>query len=335
MSGTRLGRWIAAILAATGVVSPFIAQAQLPATTYRVAILVAEPLEAANQDRAGQAMIGRLAELGHLPGKTLLVEVHSTEGRRERANAVAAELVALRPDLVVVPTCGYLLDAMRRATRTIPILVAACTDDMVAAGIVASLARPGGNVTGLQKLTPELSAKRLELLKEVAPRVQRVAVLWDPDYSTFVDDWRTLRAAAATLGVTLLPVEARSAAELEAAFAAASAQHADAMVSLSDPMTFANGPRVSTLARQYRLPVVTPYREAVEAGTLLSYGPNVLAMIRRAGEMADRILKGMRPAEMPVEQPARFELLINITAAKFLGLTIPHSLLLRADDVIQ
>jgi putative ABC transport system substrate-binding protein len=326
-------RWLFVVILAWSLAA--LAQAQATAVSYRMAFPADVPVEVAERSLASQAMVGRMIELGYLPGRNLQFDIRSTDGRRERAPQVAAELVALRPDLIVVPTCGHLLDSLRKATRTIPILVAACTDDMVAAGIVASLARPGGNVTGQQKLTPELSAKRLELLKDIVPRATRVAVLWDPDYSSFDADWRMLRAAARSLGVTLLPVQARTVAQLDAAFSEAADLRADAMLTLSDPMTFDHAARVAELAAQYRLPLVAPYRQTADAGGLVAYGPNVLAMVRRAAEMADRILKGAKPADMPVEQPAKFDLVVNLKTARALGLTLPQSLLLRADEVIQ
>ncbi len=309
--------------------------AQAAGPIHRVAVASDMPEAVASRSAAGQAMAGRWVELGLVPGKNLLLESRFTESRSERVAAVAAETVALKPDLIVVPTCGRMLDAVRRVTRAIPILVTACTDDMVASGIVASLARPGGNVTGLQKLTPELSAKRLELLKAIVPQAQRVAVLWDPDYSSFEADWQALRGAARVLGVTLQPVEARRVSDLDAAFAAAVAWRADAMLTLSDLMTFEAAPQVSALAAKYRLPLVAPYRETAVTGAVLTYGPNVLAMVRRAAEMGERILKGARPADMPVEQPTGFDLVVNLKTARTLGLTVPQSVLLRATEVIE
>jgi putative ABC transport system substrate-binding protein len=327
---TLLLMLVAAWFAAAGAA---LAQAQ-PAPA-RVAFPTYEPLEVADQNPYGQAITGRMVELGWIPGRNLQLEVRSTGGRRDRVNEVAADLVALKPDLLMVPTCGVLLDALRRATRTIPIVVAACTDDMVAAGIVASLARPGGNVTGLQKLTPELTAKRLEMLKELLPRAQRVAVLWAPDYSSFDADWRALRSAASKLGVTFVSVEVRRPDDIEAAFASAAAQRADAVLTLSDPITVVHPTRVAEAAARHKLPLVAPYREVAVAGGLLSYGPNLLAMMRRAGEMADRILRGARPAEMPVEQPSRFDLVVNLKTARALGIDVPRALLLRADEVVE
>lgn len=318
---------------AAGLAAAALAQAQ-PAPA-RIAIPTDDPIELANQNPYGQAIVGRMAELGWIPGRNLLTETRSTHGRRDRVGEVAAELVSLRPDLLIVPTCGVMLDTLRRATRTIPIVVAACTDDMVAARIVASLARPGGNVTGLQKLTPELTAKRLEMLKELLPRARRVAVLWMPDYSSFDADWRALRAAASKLGVTFVPVEVRGPDDIDAAFAAAAAQRADAVLTLSDPITVAHAVRVAEAAARHKLALVSPYREVAVAGGLLSYGPNLLAMMRRVGEMADGILRGAAPAEMPVEQPSRYELIVNLKTARAIGAEIPRALLLRADEVIE
>jgi putative ABC transport system substrate-binding protein len=282
-----------------------------------------------------KAMLEELGKLGYVEGKNFVIEWRSDENLPQRLPEVAAELAALRPDVIFVGTCGARLDAMRRATRTIPIVVATCNDDMVEAGIAASLAHPGGNVTGQQQITPELSAKRLELLKLVLPRASRIAVMWDPGYGSFEADWRALRGAAGLLRVTLLPIHARGAAEFEAAFTTALAQRAEALITLSDVTSYVNARRIADLAAQYRLPAITPFREATDAGGLVSYGPSITDMFRHSAHFVDKILKGANPAELPIEQPTRFELVINLKTAKALGLTLPQSLLVRADEVIQ
>ena len=222
-----------------------------------------------------------------------------------------------------------------RATANIPIVVAACSDDMVAAGIVQSLAHPGGNVTGIQKLTPELAAKRLELLKEVLPKASRVAILWDPAYSDFAADWTQLRASARSLGVTLLPVEARDPTEFESSFSTMIAMRPDALITFSDAVTYIHRQRLADLASKHRLPMMTPFQETTTAGGLISFGPSIPETTRHSAAFIDRILKGSKAGDVPIEQPTKFELVINMKTAKALGLTIPPSMLARADEVIQ
>jgi putative ABC transport system substrate-binding protein len=206
---------------------------------------------------------------------------------------------------------------------------------MVAAGVVASLARPGGNITGQQKLTPELSVKRLDLLKQLAPGAARIAVLWDPGYSDFAADWKALREAALVLGVTLLSFEARGPDQWEAAFAAIAGQHAEGLMTMQDANTYSHAQRLADLAARSGLPAVFPYDVISRAGGLMSYGVNLPEMFRHSATFIDRILKGAKPSDLPVEQPTRFEFLINLKTAKALGLTIPQSLRLRADEVIE
>ncbi len=244
---------IPALLACV-LAQPVAAQAQPAAKVHRLGIFSYYSMAPKRTMPTDQAFFGGLSRLGYVEGKNLVIEVRSTEGNFERFADVAAELVALKPDVIWVPVCGAPLDAVRRATRTIPIVVATCTDDMVASGIVASLARPGGNVTGQQKLTPELSMKRLDLLKQVAPGAARIAVLWDPGYSDFAADWKALRGAAQVLGVTLLPIEARGPEQWEAAFAAIGSQRAQGLMTMQDatPTSTRNG--LSILQRAVGFP---------------------------------------------------------------------------------
>jgi putative ABC transport system substrate-binding protein len=202
-------------------------------------------------------------------------------------------------------------------------------------GIVASLARPGGNVTGFSKLTPELAAKRLELLKEMVPWVSRVAVLWDPNYSDFTADWRELRTTASATSVTLRPVEVRDLADLDRAFATMVREQAEAIITFSDTMTYNSPTRVAELALRNKLPLMSPFREIADAGGLMSYGPSVPDLFRRSAGYVDKILKGAKPADLPVEQPTKFELVINLKTAKALGLEAPATLLALADEVIE
>ena len=328
---------VALALALAGVLTLASASfAQTPTKLQRIGVLI--PNLADNTWRefpVWKAHFAALAELGQVEGQTFVVESRTAEGRPERLPAAAAELVATRPDVMIALVCGAPLNALRGATRTIPIVVATCTEDMVANGIVASLARPGGNVTGLQKLTPELSAKRLELIKQVLPGASRIAVLWNPGYSDLTADWLALRSAAHALNVTLLPFEARTAAEYGPAFAAMGAQRVDAVFTFTDTLGYIHAQALADLAAKHRLPAIYPFRETALAGGLIAYGPSIPGMFRRAAVHVDKILRGAKPAELPIEQPTKFDFVINLKAAKALGLTIPQSVLLRADEVIE
>ena len=282
-----------------------------------------------------QEFLDGLHDHGYVEGRNVVIEVRSAGGRPERFAELATELVRLPVDVLLVGVCGAPLDAARRATQTIPIVVATCNDDLVETGIVSSLARPGGNVTGLSKLTPELAAKRLELLKETAPELSHIAVLWNPGYSDFNADWREIRAAARRLGVTLHPVEFRRPEDLEASFATIKSEHADALITFSDTLTYVNAKRVAELAAASRLPALYAFREVPDAGGLMSYGPDLRAMWRRAAAYVAKILQGAKAGDLSIEQPTKFELVINLKTAKTLGITIPQSLLLRADEIIQ
>jgi putative ABC transport system substrate-binding protein len=307
-----------------------------PEKLQRIGVLVENvPASGWREYPVWKGFFATLVELGHVEGRDFVAEIRSAEGRTERLPAAAAELVAATPDVIVVSVCGASLNAARAATRTIPIVVATCTDDMVAAGVVASLARPGGNVTGQQKLTPELAAKRLELVKEMLPNASRVAVLWNPSYSELTADWQALRGAARALHVTLVPFEARSANDYGPAFAAMTAQRVDAVFMFTDTLGFIHAQALADLAAQHRLPTIYPFRETVLVGGLIAYGPSIPAMFRGAAGYADKILRGARPADLPIGQPTRFDLAVNLKAAKALGITIPQSVLVRATEVIE
>jgi putative ABC transport system substrate-binding protein len=282
-----------------------------------------------------RAFLAGLRGLGYEEGRNLAIEFRSAEGNWARLPDIAAELVSLRVDVLIPNVCGAPLDAARHATSTIPIVVPACNDDLVETGVVASLAHPGGNITGLAKVTPELTAKRLELLKEMVPTATRVAVLWDPGYSAFLADWREIRARALLKGVTLQSVEAHDVSDLDRAFDAMTRARADAVMTFSDTMTYNSPGRVTQLAAESKLPLMSPFRELAQAGALASYGPSIPHMFWRAATYVDKILKGAKPAELPIEQPTKFEMIINLKTAKTLGLAIPPALLLRADEVIE
>jgi putative ABC transport system substrate-binding protein len=284
-----------------------------------------------------------LHEFGYVEGQNIAIERRYFEGRAERLPDLATTLIRLKVDVIVVDTCGAPLNAASQATSTIPIVVTACNDDLVATGLISSLARPGGNITGLSELTPELGAKRLELLKEVVPKVRRVAVLWNPAHSErfsgsfrfWSSDWTEMRAAAQVFGMTLQSVEIRGPDDLDTAFSGITRERADGLIAFSDPLLVFRGRRIADLAAKSRLPAVYPSREVVDAGGLMSYGPSISDMFRRAGGYVGKILKGAKPADLPMEQPTHFELVINLRTAKALGLAIPQSLLIRADQVIR
>jgi len=319
------------------LIAPLAADAQPTGKVFRIGLLGNAYTPPHDAFRQG------LRELGYVEGQNITIERRYSEGRAERLPDLAAQLVRLKVDVIVVDACGAPLNAASQATSAIPIVVAACNDDLVATGLISSLARPGGNITGLSELTPELGAKRLQLLKEAVPRVKRVAVLWNPAYSErfsanfrfWSSDWTEMRAAAQVLGMTLQSVEIRGPDDFDTAFSAMSRERADALIAFSDPLIVLHGRRIADLAAKSRLPAVYPSREVVDAGGLMSYGSSISDMFRRAAVYVGKILKGARPADLPVEQPTKFELVINLTTAKALGLTIPQSLLIRADQVIR
>ena len=276
-----------------------------------------------------------MQEHGYSEGRDYVFEYRATLGQSERFGDLTAELVRLPVDVLLVGVCGEPLNAARRATRTIPIVVMACNDDLVETRIVQSLNRPGGNITGLSKLTPELAAKRLEVLKETIPTVSRIAVLWNPAYSNFNADWRELRKAANRLEIVLYPVEFRRVDELEGAFAEIDRQHVDALITFSDQLTYVYAKRVAEIAATIRIPAMYAFGEVPDAGGFISYGPILPDLFRRAGGYVAKILRGASPGDLPIEQADKFELVINLKTAKQLGITIPESVLLRADRVIQ
>jgi putative tryptophan/tyrosine transport system substrate-binding protein len=276
-----------------------------------------------------------LADQGLVEGRDFTLQLRLTAGRTELFEPLTRELVKLPVDLLLVGVCGVPLDAARRATQTIPIVVPTCNDDLVELGIVKSFHHPGGNITGLSKLTPELAPKRLQLLLQAVPMAKRIAVLWNPAYSQFKADWRELRAAALQLRVTLVPFEFRRADELEPTFDAIARERPDAVIMFSDVVAYVYASRVALLARERRLPTMQPFREVSDAGGLMSYGPSVPGMWRQSARHIARILKGEKAGDLPIEQPTRIELVINRKAADELGIKLPQSLLLQADAVID
>jgi putative ABC transport system substrate-binding protein len=275
-----------------------------------------------------------LRDHGWIEGKNLIVDYRSAEGRAERLSALAAELVTLKPDLLVAPSPQVAL-ALKSATATIPIVFVAVYDP-VAIGLVQSLSRPGGNITGLATYAPgDWIAKRIEILRELVPGASKIAILVNPGNP--IHRWilaEELPQTARSFGVALPVVEATTADELDTAFASAVAQHADAMIVFGDNLTNQEAPRVTALAAEHHLPAIYLFRQFATGG-LIVYGPDIADLFRRAGSYVDKILKGTKPSDLPVEQPTKFELVINMKTAKALGLTVPPSLLVRADEVIE
>ena len=274
-----------------------------------------------------------LRELGWIEGKNITVDVRFGEGNMERLAALAAELVRNEPD-VIVAASSTIVQIARRATATVPIVMVG-VGDPVALGFAASLGRPGGNMTGLASLLPELSAKSLQLFKDVVPGVTRIAVLLNPSNPAHEPSLKDTETAAGTLGLTIVPVRARGPDELAAAFDAIVAGHAGALEVYGDAVFARHRDAIIGLAQNARLPTMFRLRADVEAGGLMAYGPDYVDLHRRAAGFADRILKGAKPGDIPIEQPTKLELLINMKTARALGLTVPPALLLRADQVLE
>jgi putative ABC transport system substrate-binding protein len=274
-----------------------------------------------------------LRERGYVEGQNITIEWRDAKGRLERLPELAAELVRLKADVIVVQSNPAVI-ALKQATQTIPIVMAV-VGDPVGAGFVASLAKPGGNITGLSNQHEETSGKRLGLLKEVNPRISNVAVLRNPSIPTHSVLWRETQAAAVVLGVKLTAVDFRGPDEFEGAFGTMIREHADALIVLPDPVTNTRRKQIIDLAARHRFPTMYPFPQWVEGGGLISYGPSLTDLWRRAVYYVDRILKGAKPADLPVEQPTKFELIVNLKTARALGLAIPQAVLIRADRVIQ
>ena len=306
------------------------ADAQQSGRLPTIGFLVAGTPSSHGQWVAGFAQ--RIRELGWIEGRTIKIEYRWAEGRADRAAEIAAEFVRLKVDVIVTSATAVIAAAMQ-ATSVIPIVFAAAGDP-VGTGLVASLARPGGNVTGLSIQQADVAAKRLEHLREVVPGLRRLAILANVGSPAVVLEMREAEAAARTLGLEVIASEIRRSEDIVPAFEAVKGR-ADALYVCIDPLVNSHRIRINTLAVAARLPTSHTSREAVEAGGLMSYGPNRTDLYRRAAEFVDRILRGARPGDIPVEQPSKFDLVINLTTAKALGLAIPPTLLARADEVIE
>jgi putative tryptophan/tyrosine transport system substrate-binding protein len=308
---------------------PLAVRAQQPAKLPTIGFLGTVTASAQGQWLA--AFVQRLRELGWSEGRNVAIEVRWAEGRAERFAAFAAEFVQLKVDVIV--TSGGAVLATKRATSVIPIVFAAASDPL-GGGLVASLARPGGNVTGSSVQSTDLAGKRLEVLREIMPGLRRLGIMANAGYSAAVVEAAEAQAAARTLGLEVATSEIRQARDIAPAFDALRAR-ADALYVVTEPLVNTNRVRINTLALGARLPTIYSFRELVEAGGLLSYGPNFPDLYAHAADYVDKILRGAKPGELPVQQPTKFDLVINLTTAKTLGLTIPESFLLRADEVIE
>jgi putative ABC transport system substrate-binding protein len=310
---------------------PLIAEAQQPAQKiYRIGVLSAA--SSSRVDPRHEAFLQGLRELGYVEGENILMEYRYAEGQFERLPDLAADLVRLHVDVMVVAGTSTTA-AAKQATSTIPIVVRSA-GDLVGAGLAASLAKPGGNITGSTDISPDLSGKRLEFLREVVPQVTRVAVLLYPNPGDR-DELRATETAAVRLGVHVHPVEVRDPQEFQRAYAAMAQQHAQAVIMILSAFTGFHRRQLLELAVQHQLPSMCEPAEWTRDGCLISYGPDYVDLWRRAATYVDKILKGAKPADLPVEQPTKFTLTINLKTAQALGLTIPATLLFQADEVIR
>jgi putative tryptophan/tyrosine transport system substrate-binding protein len=308
---------------------PLVARAQQPAKPPTIGLLGAAT--SASWSKWTGAFVQRLRELGWIEGRTVAIEYRWAEGSGERAAEFAAEFMRLRVDVIV--TTGATLLAAGQPTSTIPVVVAT-SNDPIGSGLIASLARPGGNVTGLSNQQSDLASKRFELLREVIPSLRRLAILANAGNSASMLEMREVETTARTVGLEVVTSEIRHAEDIEPAFETFKGC-AEALYVCSDFLIFTHRVRINTLALALRLPMIYSESENVEMGALMSYGPSFPDMFRRAADFVDKILRGAKPADIPVEQPTRFYLAINVTTAKALGLTIPETLLATADEVIQ
>ena len=321
---------LAAVLVVCALAAVFQLHAAQPVAARRIGYLTPEP--AASHAPFAAAFLNGLREHGYIEGQNIAIEWRYAGNDPAQLPALAAELVRLRVDVLVVDGTPAAL-AAKRATNTISIVVTASSDP-VAAGLVASLARPGGNVTGFTHMSPDLVGKRLALLKEVAPRTRRVAVLWNPDNPASELQLRAAKAAAPALGLELYPVPVRQVHEIDHAFSPLSGR-IDSVLVTDDVLLDTYRTRIGKAAARSRLVSICSYPIPGDVGCLMSYGTDLVALFRRAARLVDLILKGAKPADLPVEQPTTFQLIISLKAAKAIGRTIPQSVLVRADEVIK
>jgi putative tryptophan/tyrosine transport system substrate-binding protein len=319
------------LLGGAAVAWPLAARAQQSGRVYRIGVLETSP--AASNTANFDALRKGLRELGYVEGQNLVLDYRSADGRPERFPQLVAELLRLNVDLIVTRGTPAVM-AAKNATETIPVVMAA-SGEPVRTGVVAGLARPGGNVTGLSALTTELVAKRLELMRETVAGIRRIAFLQNIGNPTAPSQWEEFKTAAPSLGLEVQLLDVRKPEDIERAFDTAIAQRADAILVGNDTVTLANRRQVVELAAKHRLLAMYHAREFVDAGGLMTYGVSYPDLYRRAATFVDKIFKGAKPADLPVEQPTKFELVLNLKAAKALGLDVPATVLARADEVIE
>jgi putative ABC transport system substrate-binding protein len=322
---SRIG--LAIVLAVSLVLAPH-AKAQQPGRVARLGVLL---FDTPATDPNLAALIAGLRDLGYVEGRNLALEYRYAGGRPERVRELAREAVSLKPDVIVV-LGGDMVTFVADATSTIPVVMLT-SQDPVEAGIVTSFARPGGNLTGVAFVSSETAGKRLQLLKEAIPSLTRVAVLWNPDHHD--GEYRDIETAARRLGLRIQSLEARRPEDFDGAFQSATRARAEALMVVSSRFMNLNRSRILEFAHKQQIPLVTGWGPWVRVGAFLSYGPDLDALVKRAANHVDKILRGARPADIPVEQPTKFELVVNLKTAKALGLTIPPSVLGRADQVIE
>jgi putative ABC transport system substrate-binding protein len=306
-------------------------EAQAPTRLWRIGFLAGASRETTTLYLA--TFIQALRDLGYVDGRNITIDTRYADGRPDRLPGLAAELIALKPDLMVTSSTPAAV-AAKETTRTIPIVMTT-VGEPVQVKLVESLARPGGNVTGLSLIAPELAAKRLDLLKQALPKLSRVTVLWNSSNAGMQARFSETQAAATALGIRLQSVSVHGPDDFEPVFTALAHDRPDALFVLADPVTTNNRQRAIEFAARYRVPAIYELRQFVESGGLMSYGVDMPDHYRRAAVYVDKILKGARPADLPVEQPTKFELLINSRTASALGVTIPEALLIRADEVLR
>jgi len=307
------------------------AEAQQPKKVPRIGFL-------SGQSRSsGQSQVDAfrqgLRDYGYVEDKNIVIDDRYAEGREDLLHDLAGDLVRLKVDIILTSSTVAAI-AAKKLTATIPIVLAG-TGDPVATGLVANLARPGGNVTGLSAVSPELSTKQLDLIREIVPKVSRVAVLYDPRNPVNVPAWKEIEVTATAFRIQLVRLEVRAPENYDSAFTTAARKRADALLVRREPLNQTYRTRIISLAERSKLPAIYPLRPYVEVGGLMSYGTDNAELSRRAATYVDKILKGAKPADLPVEQPKKFELIVNLKAAKQIGLTIPPSVLARADKVIK
>jgi putative ABC transport system substrate-binding protein len=326
-------RKLVVALGASALAAPLGSFAQRAGKVWRVGVLIPRSRPASIDDDYFRALPNGMRELGYVEGKNLVIDWRSAEGKFERLPGLASELVQLKSDVIVAATT-LAANVAQKATTTIPIVMINVTDP-VGSGLVTSLARPGGNITGLSNVASDISAKHLEILVSIVPKLARVALLVNPANPTGLAMLQNIQAAAPKLGVKILPLEARNPQQIENAFSRMTSENAGAIIVAREPVFNQNARQIADLAITHRVPSAFGSREPVEAGGLISYGSSSADAFHRAATYVDKIFKGVKPADLPIEQPTKFELVINMKTAKALGISIPQSVLVGADRVIE